>query len=454
MPKILIVDDEQNLRSMLAIFFEKRGYSTDLASTGDEALDLLTRNSYDIIISDVRMPGVDGIELLQHVQKAPESPPVLLITAYGSEDQSLSAIRMGAADYIKKPFDMEELYFRVTKALDKVDLQRKVYDLEEVLTSRYTYANIIGKSSSIQRIVSLVKQIAHLNTTILITGESGTGKEVIARAIHFSGSRKGAPFVGVNCGALPETLLESELFGHAKGAFTGADRDKSGLFHEASHGTIFLDEISEMSPTMQVKLLRVLQDKRIRPVGSTKEIEVDVRIIAATNKDLSREVEEKRFRDDLYYRINVIHLSIPPLRKRKEDIPILVQHFIQKFCKELDMPTKNITAEAMRILEQYPWPGNVRELENILERIVALVTERTIQPSSLPDHLRAKSIPDTFDFEIPEDGLDFKDLIDSITKNIMRKALQTAEGNQTEAARLLKMTPRSFRYLVGKYDIR
>ncbi|HET8774072.1 MAG TPA: sigma-54 dependent transcriptional regulator, partial [Thermoanaerobaculia bacterium] len=358
----------------------------------------------------------------------------------------------GAVDYIAKPFDIEELKIVVRKAVERKELEDENLHLRTALEERFTFANIIGRSAKMHEIFSVVQRIARTNSTVLISGESGTGKELIARAIHYNSDRRGK-FVSINCGALPETLLESELFGHERGAFTGAVRDKRGLFHEADRGTIFLDEIGETSTAMQIKLLRVLQDRVVRKVGSNVEASVDVRVIAATNRDLTESIREGTFREDLFYRINVIPITLPPLRHRREDIPLLVEHFIEKFCTRMVVQRKRISTDAMRAIEKYHWPGNVRELENVVERMIALETSDVLTTKSLPEHvLLGGRIPDAT-FELPPEGISLQDHLEAIGKIFMLKALERSGGVQTQAAELLRMSFRSFRYYAKKYEL-
>jgi two-component system response regulator PilR (NtrC family) len=450
--KILIVDDETSLREMLTIFFGRLGHETRTAGSAKQAREIAGREEFDAVLCDIKMPDGSGIDLLPHFRETQPKAPVLMITAHASHEDAVEAMRRGAADYIGKPFDLDELAVKLEKALARRDLEAENLYLKKELADRYSFANIIGKSARMREIFQTIQRIERVPSTVLITGESGTGKELIARAIHFSSARKKGKFISVNCGALPETLLESELFGHERGSFTGAIRDKKGLFAEAAGGTLFLDEIAEMSPLMQVKLLRALQERTVRKVGGAEEIAVDVRIIAATNRDL--EVSDGRFREDLYYRINVIPIVLPPLRSRVEDIPLLAVHFIRKICVAQNVAEKNISAEAMRVLEAYPWPGNVRELENVLERTVALESGPTITSRSLPAHLAegaSRSMPDFL--SLPAEGLDLEAHLESVGKRLMQEALDRCGGVQTQAAELLKMSFRSFRYYAKKYGL-
>ncbi|MEK7842002.1 MAG: sigma-54 dependent transcriptional regulator, partial [Deltaproteobacteria bacterium] len=385
---ILIVDDEKGIRDFLEIMLKKEGYRVSSAPGGEEAMRLFNNSSYDLVISDVRMKGMGGVELLKSIKEINPETVVLMITAYASVDTAIDAMKAGAYDYITKPFKVDEVKHIIRNALDKKRLETENILLKRELKTKYAFGNLIGTSPKMLEIYEIIKRVADTKTNILLTGESGTGKELVARAIHYEGIRKDKPFVPINCGAIPENLLESELFGYQKGAFTGAAANKSGLFEVANEGTIFLDEITELPIQLQVKLLRVIQERNFRRVGGIEDISVDVRIIAASNKDIEREVKEGRFREDLFYRLNVIPVRMPPLRERQEDIPILSRHFLEGYCKELDKNIKKISGEAMEILLKYNYPGNIRELANIIERAVALENTDIILPESLPEYVR------------------------------------------------------------------
>jgi DNA-binding NtrC family response regulator len=449
---LLIVDDEASLRDFLSIVFEEEGWAVETAGSLDEAHASIQRKEPDVVLCDLMLPDGSGIDFIRDIKANSPSIPFIMITAHTSTRTAVEALKAGAIDYIAKPFDIEELKLIVRKAVERKELEDENIHLRTALEERFTFSNIIGKSTKMQEIFSIVQRIARTLSTVLISGESGTGKELIARAIHYNSTRRGK-FVSINCGALPETLLESELFGHERGAFTGAIREKRGLFHEADRGTIFLDEIGETTPAMQIKLLRVLQERTVRKVGSNSESPVDVRVIAATNRDLSESIREGTFREDLFYRINVIPIALPPLRTRKEDIPLLVDHFIEKFCTRMEVPRKRISADAMRAIEKYHWPGNVRELENVVERMIALEDSDLLSTKSLPEHvLLGGRIPDAT-FELPQDGISLQDHLEAIGKIFMLKALERAGGVQTQAAELLRMSFRSFRYYAKKYDL-
>ena len=466
--KILIVDDEKSIRDFLEIMLKKEGYKVASASSGEEALKLVNQINYDLVISDIRMKGMSGVELLKNIKEINPETVVMMVTAYASVDTAIDAMKAGAYDYIAKPFKIEEVKHIIRNALDRKRLETENILLKKELKSKYGFANLIGTSQKMLEVYAIIKRVSDTKTNILITGESGTGKELVARAIHYEGNRKDKPFVPINCGAIPENLLESELFGHQKGAFTGAVANKSGLFEMANEGTIFLDEITEIPVQLQVKLLRVIQERNFRRVGSVEDISVDVRIIAASNKEISKEVKEGRFREDLFYRLNVIPIHIPSLCERQEDIPLLSHHFLEKYCKELGKDIKKISGEAMEFLAKYPYPGNIRELENIIERAVALEPTDIILPESLPEYIRkveggrlvvantkesgkALSHPPLLEFH--PFGLDFEKTVGDFEKAIVLKALENSNGVKKKAAEMLKISFRSFRYLLQKYGI-
>jgi two-component system, NtrC family, response regulator PilR len=452
--RILLVDDEASLLEFLAILFQGEGYDVQTAHSVDEARTALAGRSFDAVLCDILMPDGNGLDLLREIRAGEQGPPVIMMTAYTSTKSAIEAMKLGAADYVSKPFDVDELKIVVQKALEREELAHENVYLRRELEQRYTFNNIIGKSPRMQAIFQLIEKIARTSSTVLIQGESGTGKELIARAIHFASPRASRRFLSINCGALPENLLESELFGHERGAFTGAVRDKKGLFQEASHGTLFLDEIGEMTPTMQVKLLRALQEKVVRKVGGTEEEPVDVRIIAATNQDLESRLATGELREDLYYRINVLPIHLPPLRQRREDIPLLVDFFLQKYCRQMELPARQISVESMQVLEGYDWPGNVRELENLIERLLALSHAETITTRDLPVHLLTNRRGQADSITLPADGIDLEAYLDDIRAQLMAQALERTGGVQTQAAELLAMTFRSFRYYAKKAGLR
>jgi len=455
MSSILIVDDEQSMRDFLAIMLKKEGHEVVTVEDGDEAIKAIEKDIYDLVITDIKMPGIDGLQVLRSVKRVSPNTLVIVITAYSSTEDAVFAIKQGALDYITKPFEIERIKLVIKKALDR----KKLYEEHDFYKRQYEHkfdvGNIVGKGKAIQNIFHMIKRVSQSKSTILVTGESGTGKELIARAIHQNSPRSEQAFVAVSCGAIPENLLESELFGHIKGAFTGAIANKIGLFELADKGTLFLDEIGELPLLIQVKLLRVLQEKQFKRVGGTKDISVDVRIIAATNRDLRKMVEENTFREDLFYRLNVIPIHIPPLRNRKEDIALLAIHFLEKYNREIGKHFTHITGEAMEQLKDYDWPGNIRELENVIERAVALETEPVIDVASLPDTIRGTSRQFTsfIPADIPPEGIDLENIVDEVEKDLLVKALEKTGWVKKHAAKLLHLSFRSFRYRLDKFDI-
>ncbi|MCW5958711.1 MAG: sigma-54-dependent Fis family transcriptional regulator [Pyrinomonadaceae bacterium] len=454
MANLLIVDDEQSYRQLLSMVFDGENHSIRTAMNGREAMKLLQDEPADVIITDVKMPDMNGIELLKAAREALPDIGVVLMTAFATVETAREAFKLGADDFIQKPFDVEELKIIVKKALDRQVLITENRAFKRAQRERGSISNIIGHSDKMQAVYQMIETVAEVQSTVLVTGESGTGKELVARAIHDLSPRAEKPFISINCGAFTETLLESELFGYVKGSFTGANSNRKGLFEAADHGTIFLDEIGEMSPAMQVKLLRVLQERKVRPVGAHDEFSVDARVIAATNRDLKAMSEDGSFREDLFYRISVIPISLPPLRDRKEDIPPLVAHFIKKFCDQTGRDL-SIADKTMQFLENYAWHGNVRELEHTIERAVALEREEEIQPERLPEHITNYN-PDRIkaEFDLPEDGINLTSHLDNLEKTYVVEALKQTGGNQTKAAELLKVSVRSFRHLLDKHNIR
>jgi two-component system, NtrC family, response regulator PilR len=454
MSTILVIDDERSMRDLLAIMLKKEGYQIHLAENGKTALNSINKNVFDLVISDIRLPDIDGIEILKHIKKVSPETDVILITAYASTETAVKAVKMGAADYIYKPFDIDEMRIIIQRCISKRKLEQENVYLRKTVERQFQFGNIIGHSPKMKNIYDLIMKISNTGSTIMITGESGTGKEVVAKAIHYNSNRKDYSFVSINCGAMPEELLESELFGHVKGAFTGAVQNKKGLFEVADKGTLLLDEIGEMSQGMQVKLLRALQEKRIRPVGGTEEIPIDARVIAATNQDLQKGVADGRFREDLFYRVNVIPIVIPPLRERKEDILILAEHFVKKYCEEMGKQAKRISPEVMKYLENYEWPGNVRELENAVERAIALEVSDVITLESLPEKIsRLPQREDSNLFQVPDHGIDLEGHIEQIRKGYLVEALRKSNGVQKDAAKMVGMSFRSFRYYAKKYKL-
>jgi two-component system response regulator PilR (NtrC family) len=458
--RILVVDDERSMRELLAIVLGREGYEVVVAENGRQALDELERRPVDLLISDIHMPDMTGLDVLRTAKGMNPDLAGIMVTAFASTETAIEALRMGAYDYIHKPFNVDELKIVVLGALERRRLRRENVLLKRALGERHQFSNIIGRSEAMLAVFELIETIAQTTSTVLVTGESGTGKELAARAIHFNSARKDRPFVAVNCGALTETLLESELFGHVRGAFTGAATNKKGLIEVAERGTIFLDEIGEMSPLMQVKLLRVLQERVFRRVGGTDEIAADIRIITATNRDLAQMVAENKFREDLYYRINVIPLHLPPLRERGEDIPILAEHFVTRFAAELGKPVQGLAAESLSLLVQYHWPGNIRELENAMERAVALERTPVILAASLPAAVRAagaggpSTVEDVLESDtLPDSGFDLERHVREIERQYITEALRRTDGVKVKAAELLGMSFRSFRYYAKKYGM-
>ena len=458
--RILVADDERSLRELLAIVLRREGYDVQLAESGDTALAALKRGPVDLLISDIKMPDMSGVEVLRAAKASDASVPAIMMTAYASTETAVEAMRLGACDYLIKPFDLDELKLKVREKLDARQLRQENVLLKRALNKSHIFAGIIGRSASMLAVFDLVESVAKTTSTVLVTGESGTGKELIARALHFHSLRRDRPFVALNCGALPETLLESELFGHMRGAFTGAETTKKGLVEIAEGGTIFLDEIGEMTPMMQVKLLRVLQERRFRRVGGLDEIEANIRVVAATNQDLPKLVADGRFREDLYYRINVIPVQLPALRERREDIPLIAEHFLAKYRAQMGKPVAAISGAVMALLERYDWPGNIRELENVIERAVALERTPTILVESLPAQIRATmasgpvAIGEDDAPALPSGGFDLERHVQNVERRYLAQALERAGGVQVRAAELLGMSFRSFRYYAKKYNLK
>ena len=452
--RLLIVDDEPSMLDMLTLLFSNEGYTVETARSTEDARRVLSLGGLDLVLCDILMPDGNGLDLLREIKTSNPGAPVIMMTAYTSTKTAIEAMKLGAFDYISKPFDVEELKIVVVKALERAELADENVYLRKELEKKYTFNNIIGKSGRMQAVFSLVERVARTTSTVLIHGESGTGKELIARAIHYASPRASNRFLSINCGALPENLLESELFGHERGAFTGAVREKKGLFQEANHGTIFLDEIGEMSLTMQVKLLRALQERKVRKVGGNLEESVDVRVIAATNQNLEERIVRGEFREDLFYRINVIPISLPPLRQRREDIPLLVDFFLHKYCEQMGLAARQISVDAMRMLETHDWPGNVRELENMIERTLALSHGETITTKDLPVQLLTHRKSHAEIVTLPEEGLDLEAYLEDIRAQLMVQALERTSGVQTQAAELLGMSFRSFRYYAKKAGLK
>jgi two-component system response regulator PilR (NtrC family) len=454
MGRILIVDNESSMREFLTIVLGKEGYSVSSAEDGSQALKALEKHSFDLVLTDIRMPNMGGLELLKALKVVSPETITVMMTAYASTGTAIEAMKEGAYDYLTKPFQVDEVKLIIKNALERKRLQKENIQLRSELKGQSSFTRIIGKSEKMKKVLDLVMKVADSKSNVLIYGESGTGKELIARAIHYNSGRQHAPLVPVNCGALPEALLESELFGHMKGSFTGAISNKEGLFEIAHEGSIFLDEIGETSLSIQVKLLRVIQEKEFRRVGGSKDIKVDVRIIAATNKKLEKLVEEGRFREDLYYRLDVIPIVLPPLRDRPEDIPLLVDFFLQKFNRSMGKEIERIEAEAMRLLVNQEWRGNVRELENAIERTVALSSNNILTTEDFSGCFLKPSQSIPIPASIPQEGLDLEDLIDKVEKELLLKALNETHWVKKEAAKLLHINFRSFRYRLQKHGIK
>jgi len=452
MENILIVDDEKGILDLLTIVFRKQGYGVFPALNAEKAIALIDEGEIDLVISDIKLPQKSGMDILDHIIKKKLDIPIVLITAFGTIGQAVKALKAGAADYVVKPFDVDELQIIVEKGLERKRLQAENIRLKKEIKKQSDFRNMIGKSKKIQDVFALIEKIAQTDSTVLIFGESGTGKEMAARAIHHLSRRGEKPFVSLNCGALPENLLESELFGHAKGAFTGAVTAKKGMFEVADKGSLMLDEIGEMSSMTQVKVLRALQEKSIRSVGGIHELPVDVRIISATNQNLKEKIKDGSFREDLFYRLNVISLEIPPLRERVEDIPLLISHFLKKNCVKMGRKMKRITPDIMMIFESYPWPGNIRELENMIERIVAIEERETIMRDCLPEELLGTQRASGKGYEISQ-GFDLNKTMDEISRQFVKEALNKTQGDLKRTSEILGINYRSLRYLIDKFDL-
>jgi two-component system response regulator AtoC len=449
--RVLVVDDEENIRVVLRTLLRRHGYEVETAASGDEALSMVESFGPDVVLTDVRMPKMGGLDLLSTLKAKGSEATLIVMSAYGNLDQAIDAMKAGAYDYIQKPFKPDEVVLALRKAEERELLRRENQALRAEIRKEHQFQSILAKSASMQAIFRTIGKIADFKTTVLITGESGVGKELVARAVHEAGNRQGRPFVAVNCGAIPENLLESELFGHKKGAFTDAHQDRKGLFEQAHTGTLFLDEIGELPLGLQVKLLRVLEDNAIRRLGETKDIAVDVRIVTATHRDLQAETQAGRFRDDLYYRLNVLPIHIPPLRERKDDIPLLIDHFIARNNARLGTHIRGFDTEARRILYEYSWPGNVRELENTIERAMVLADGDQIIASDLPERIREAQ--DQVKVQLNSGELSIKKMTRVIEEILIRRALQKTKGNRTRAAEVLEISHRAVLYKIKEYEI-
>jgi DNA-binding NtrC family response regulator len=438
--RILIVEDDPSVRTVLSELLERTGYRVETAADGPEALALARTTPFHLHLIDYNLPRMNGIDLMREIKRVQAHAVCILLTGFGTIELSVKAMKSGAFDFISKPFQADMVLGLLKNALEYHRLKHENLLLQKMVREKYQFENMVGQSPLMQGVYELIERVADSDSTILIQGESGTGKEVVAKTIHFNSARRDKPLIPVNCGAIPEALLESELFGHEKGAFTGAAASRIGRFELAHGGTLFLDEISELPLPLQVKLLRVLQERSFERVGGTKTIHVDVRILAATNQDLEQAVEEKRFRKDLFYRLNVIPMVIPPLRERREDIPLLIDHFIRRFNEKKQRKIQGISPDAEKLLLEYPWPGNIRELENLIERLVTLKQEGFIQPPDLPDKLtKSHERRLLFQFELPEEGADFSELVSEFENQLLQQALSKANGVKNRAAQLLKM---------------
>ncbi len=450
--RILIVDDELSMREFLAILLEREGYEAVMASSANEALTMLENNLFDLVISDVQMPGLNGIELLGRIKAKSPATAVLMMTAFSAAEQAVEAMKLGAYDYIAKPFKIDEIKILVRNALEKSDLKRENTLLKQAVQHRDSFCGIIGNSPKMREIFELIQKVAPSSSSVMILGESGTGKELVAKAIHDNSPRRLKPFVAVNCGAIPESLIESELFGHKKGSFTGAVADRAGLFEQGEGGTLFLDEISELPLLMQTKLLRVLQEREFRRVGGTQVQKTDVRILTASNRDLLGSVKAGAFREDLFYRVNVVQIDLPALRERIEDIPILVEHFFRKYSSS-EPHGDVITNAALKALMNYSFPGNIRELENLVERSLILDCS-IITESNLPAQVRAVYTSSlSTEINIPDEGMELEPLLENLEKQYLLKALEKTGGAKKKAGELLGMSFRSFRYRLAKFGL-
>ncbi|MCP4868927.1 MAG: sigma-54-dependent Fis family transcriptional regulator [Proteobacteria bacterium] len=449
--KVLVVDDDLSLRQFLTNMLRRGGYSIRAVPSGEEALAALAEEPADVVVTDLNMEGMTGMDVLRAVKADHPDTEVVMITAYATTENAVAAMKDGAFDYVVKPFNVDELKLILTKAFEKREMGEENRELRAALQDRFGYSNLVGKSQAMGGVYDYIDRVKDTPVNVLITGQSGTGKELVACAIHFEGVRKAKPFRSINCGAIPENLIESELFGHRKGAFTGAVANSEGLFASAEGGTLFLDEVGEMPPQTQVKVLRAIQERKIRQIGGHEEVSVDVRLIAATNRDLTEEIAAGRFRSDLYYRLKVVTIELPPLHERLSDLPLLIQHFLERYGEEFGRPGMTLSEDVKRLLAGYPWPGNVRELENVIQRGVALARTSEIDAGCLPPEILAASgDPLAFPTAIGPGGADLDALMESYERQLLTSALEEAEGVKKEAARLLGISFRSLRYRLQK----
>ena len=449
-PSILIVDDDASQRRLVEFWLNEEGYSTITSSDGAAGLNAFEQHAPALVITDIRMPGLSGLDLLARIRSANSDTPVILITAFGTVNDAVEAMKLGAADYILKPLNADELKVNVHRALERQQLVDENRLLRDFAGSTFGFENIITQSRKMRNVLDVVAQVARRDSTVLLTGESGTGKELVAKAIHQNSLRAGKPFVTVNCGALPENLAESELFGHRKGSFTGATSDRAGKFEAANEGTVFLDEVGELSLPLQVKLLRVVQEREVDKIGSPHPVKVNVRIVAASNRNLKNLVEDSEFREDLFYRLSVVTIELPPLRDRRDDIPLLIQHFLKQYAARYGVPAFSLSGNAMEKLIQYNWPGNVRELQNVIERLAVLTKNSVLQVDDLPEEVRrAESRVASISLKLPEEGID----LEEVEKEILLQALEKHGWNQTHAAKYLNISRKTLIYRMEKYAL-
>jgi DNA-binding NtrC family response regulator len=449
MAVILVVDDEPLQRNILKTILLEEGYETYVASSGEEALKVAKTYNPDVVLTDLRMEGMDGVELMDKIKSQKSAPEVLIMTAYGSIPSVVEAMQKGAYGYLEKPLEKDRVLLSVKQALERTELLRRNRELQDALYDRFSIEGIIGHSKVMDDVIHIIRKVSHSPVTVLILGESGTGKELVARAIHYNSPRGSKPFTAINCAAIPESLLESELFGYEPGAFTGASGRKAGLFEATNGGTLFLDEVGDLPPLTQSKILRVLQEKEVRRLGGREATKVDVRILAATNRDLEKDMKNGRFREDLYYRLRVVVIDLPPLRERKGDIPVLVTHFIERYNDEFGKRIKGIEENALKALAEYHWPGNIRQLESVIERAVLMCESDSIKVKDIKSELRVSPHQDAFDIDIPEDGLNFEEL----EKELLKKAMIKANNVAAKAARLLGMSYKTFWYRWEKFSL-
>ena len=452
--RVLVVDDERSMRELLSITLRQAGYDVTLADGGGPAIERLAREPFDLVVTDLRMQETDGMAVLRAaLERAPETV-VVVVTAYASTETAVEAMKLGAYDYVTKPFKLDEIRVKLANALERKRLKDENRALRRQLGRERTFDDFVGKSAGMLAVFDVIRKTADSGSTVMVTGESGTGKELVARAIHAASGRRDGPFVSVNCGAVPESLMEAELFGHVKGAFTGAVASSEGLFSAANGGTLFLDEITEVATSLQVKLLRAIQERQVRRLGDVRDVAIDVRLVAASNRDLTRAVADGVLREDLFYRLNVIPIHLPPLRERREDIPALVAHFIHKVAAAQEKPVRTVSPEALALLEAHQWPGNIRELENVIERAMVLGSGPVIDVDALPADLRKPAAASDVPVELPASGLDLEATLARIEQRYIEMALERSSGVQTRAAELLRVSFRQFRYKLRKHSVR